>query len=230
MLEEIKEKVFEANLELQKKKVVLYTWGNASEIDREQGLVVIKPSGVPYEELSPQKMVVVDMTGQVVEGKLRPSVDTPIHLYLYRNFEQIGGVAHTHSSYASAWAQANLAIPCLGGTHSDYFYGDVPCTRRLTADEMDQLETNTGKVIVERFQDLDYNAIPAVLVAFHGPFTWGKDAYQAVFHSVVLEEVARIAYFTHGLNPGIERMPQSLLDRRYARKHGKGAYYGQQAP
>lgn len=227
MLEEVRKEVYEANVELQERGLVLYTWGNASQIDRERGLVVIKPSGVPYSELSPENMVIVDLEGNVVEGSLRPSVDTPTHLFLYKHFPRIGGVVHTHSTWATAWAQAQKSIPCLGGTHSDYFFGEIPCTRPLRSEEFSDLERNTGKVIVETFQERNYEQIPGVLVAFHGPFTWGKDAKQAVFYSVVLEEVARLAFITLQLNPFRKGLPQEELVKRYLRKHGKDAYYGQ---
>lgn len=227
MLEGIRREVYEANMELQRRGLVLYTWGNASQIDRERGLVVIKPSGVPYEELSPENMVVVDLEGNIVEGSLRPSVDTPTHLFLYRHFPTIGGVVHTHSTWATAWAQAQRDIPCLGGTHSDYFFGDIPCTRPLTPEETCNLEESTGKVIVEAFRERDYEQVPGVLVAFHGPFTWGKDAKQAVFYSVVLEEIARLAFITLQLNPHQKGLPAGELTKRYSRKHGKSAYYGQ---
>ncbi len=227
VLAEIRKKVYKANIELQRRGLVLYTWGNASQIDRERGLVVIKPSGVPYEELSPENMIVVDLEGNIVEGFLRPSVDTPTHLFLYKHFPTIGGVVHTHSTWATAWAQAQKSIPCLGGTHSDYFFGEIPCTRPLTPEESLDLEKNTGRVIVETFRELDYERIPGVLVAFHGPFTWGKDAEEAVFHSVVLEEVARLAFITLQLNPLQRSLPQEELVRRYSRKHGRDAYYGQ---
>ncbi len=228
MLETLKEKVLEANLELQRKGLVLYTWGNASEIVREEGLVVIKPSGVPYEELTPESMVVVDLEGRVVEGTLRPSVDTKIHLDLYRAFPEIGGVAHTHSTYACAWAQAKKDIPCLGGTHADYFFGPIPCTRPLTEEEVERsFEGDTGKVIAERFIHLKPLQVPGVLVASHGPFTWGKDCMEAVFHSVVLEEIARMAFLTLNIDALTEPMGAKLLEKRYFRKHGKNAHYGQ---
>ncbi|HEY8391105.1 MAG TPA: L-ribulose-5-phosphate 4-epimerase [Capillibacterium sp.] len=228
MLTALKEEVLAANLELKNRNLVIYTWGNVSGIDRDRGLVVIKPSGVPYEELKAEQMVVVDLEGKVVEGNLRPSSDTPTHVYLYRNFPEIGGVVHTHSPYATAWAQAEMGIPCLGTTHADYFYGEVPCTRRLTADEIKgEYELNTGKVIVERFSGLNYRDYPGVLVANHGPFTWGKDPANAVHNSVVLEEVAKIALCTKILNGAAAGISQALLDRHYLRKHGPGAYYGQ---
>lgn len=227
MLEELRRRVFEANCELQRKGLVIYTWGNASAIDREKGLIVIKPSGVPYEELSPEKMVIVDLEGKVVEGSLRPSVDTMIHIQLYLHFEKIGGVVHTHSLWACAWAQAVRSIPCLGGTHADYFYGEIPCTRPLRSEEVEELEKNTGRVIVEAFEGKDYLAIPGAIVAFHGPFTWGDSVEKAVFNSVVLEEVAKMAAITLGINPHAPGLPVHLLEKRYQRKHGKNAYYGQ---
>lgn len=228
MLEQLKEQVYQANMELYHRKLVVYTWGNVSGIDREQGLWVIKPSGVAYETLLPEMMVVLDLNGKVVEGELNPSSDTPTHLYLYRQFPKVGGVVHTHSAIATAWAQANLGIPCFGTTHADYFYGEIPCTRELTREEIaGEYEQNTGKVIGERFQNLDYEAIPAVLVAGHGPFSWGRDPMTAVQNSVVLEEVAKMALATRTLNPKVSQVSTDLLDKHYLRKHGKNAYYGQ---
>lgn len=228
MLKDLKEKVCDANIELQKKGLVIYTWGNASEIDQETKFVIIKPSGVPYEELTPEMMVVVDLNGQVIEGNLRPSVDTKIHLDLYKNFPEIGGIVHTHSTYATAWAQAQKSIPCLGGTHADYFFGEIPCTRPLTEQEVEEsFEGDTGKVIAECFIGKKPLDIPGVLVAHHGPFSWGKDSHQAVFNAVVLEELARMALFTIQINPNIQSIPQSLLEKRYLRKHGRDATYGQ---
>jgi L-ribulose-5-phosphate 4-epimerase len=228
MLEELKKAVWQANLELQRQGLVLLTWGNVSGIDRERGLVVIKPSGVPYEVLKAEHMVVVDLEGKVVEGELNPSSDTPTHLELYRNFEKIGGVAHTHSSWACVFAQAQRSIPCLGTTQADTFFGPVPCTRLLTREEIEkEYERATGRVIVECFRDLDYEAIPGVLVAGHGPFTWGKDPMDAVHASVVLEEVAKTTYYALLLNPMLESIPQALLEKHFFRKHGPGAYYGQ---
>lgn len=230
MLTALKEEVLAANLELKNRNLIIYTWGNVSGIDRERGLVVIKPSGVPYEELRAEHMVVVDLAGKVVEGNLKPSSDTPTHLYLYQNFPEIGGVVHTHSPWATVWAQAEKGIPCLGTTHADYFYGEVPCTRRLTADEIkDEYELNTGKVIVERFSGLNYRDFPGVLVANHGPFTWGKDPAEAVQNSVVLEEIAKLAFYTKVLDGTATVISQELLDKHYLRKHGAGAYYGQTA-
>lgn len=228
MIEQLKEQVYQANMELWRQKLVVYTWGNVSGIDREQGLWAIKPSGVPYDALRPELMVVLDLDGKVVEGELKPSSDTPTHLYLYRQFPKIGGVVHTHSAMATAWAQANMGIPCFGTTHADYFYGEIPCTRELTREEITgDYELNTGRVIGERFETLDYEAIPGVLVAGHGPFTWGGDPGKAVHNSVVLEEVAKMALATLTLNPKTSQVSPDLLDKHYLRKHGKNAYYGQ---
>ncbi len=228
MLEKLKEQVLEANLELDRRGLVIYTWGNVSGIDRKQGLVVIKPSGVAYEELQADLMVVLTLNGEVVEGKLKPSSDTPTHLNLYLSFPEIGGVVHTHSPNATAWAQANRDIPCLGTTHADYFYDKVPCTRQLKKHEVDNdYEKNTAQVIIERFQNLDYRHLPGVLAAGHGPFTWGKDALDAVHNSVVLEEIAKMALASVQLNPKIGSLPQFLLDKHFLRKHGPNAYYGQ---
>ncbi|NLM37492.1 MAG: L-ribulose-5-phosphate 4-epimerase [Firmicutes bacterium] len=228
MFTALKEEVLAANLELKNRNLIIYTWGNVSGIDRDRGLVVIKPSGVPYEDLRAEHMVVVDFSGKVVEGDLKPSSDTPTHLYLYQNFPEIGGVVHTHSPMATAWAQAEKGIPCLGTTHADYFYGEVPCTRQLTPAEIKgDYELNTGKVIVERFSKLNYLDYPGVLVASHGPFTWGKDPATAVHNSVVLEEIAKIAFHTIVLNGKVQAISQDLLDKHYLRKHGAGAYYGQ---
>jgi L-ribulose-5-phosphate 4-epimerase len=228
MLEQLKEQVYQANMELNNRKLVVYTWGNVSGIDREKGLWVIKPSGVAYEALRPEMMVVLDLEGKVAEGELKPSSDTPTHLYLYQQFAKVGGVVHTHSALATSWAQASMGIPCYGTTHADYFYGEIPCTRELTREEIaGDYELNTGKVIVERFHHLDYEAIPAVLVAGHGPFSWGPDPMTAVHNSVVLEEVAKMAWTTLTLNPKISQVSPDLLDKHYQRKHGKNAYYGQ---
>jgi len=230
MLEELKKKVCNANLELVRRGVVLYTWGNVSEIDRESGLVVIKPSGVDYDGMSPEDMVVVRLSdGEVVEGKYKPSSDTPTHLVLYRAFEDIGGVVHTHSTTAVAFAQSGRDIPALGTTHADYFYGDIPCTRALTKEEVESAyEENTGNVIVETIKERGYDpmAIPAILTKNHGPFTWGKDADAAVYHSVVLEKAAEMALKTLVLNPNAS-IDQYVLDKHYMRKHGPNAYYGQ---
>lgn len=228
MLTHLREKVLQANLELNNRGLVVYTWGNVSGIDREQGLVVIKPSGVKYENLAADQLVVVNMAGEIVQGDLRPSSDLLTHLELYRRFPNIGGVAHTHSAYATAWAQALISLPCLGTTHADHFYGLIPCTRPLSQEEVqDQYELNTGRVIVETFKGLDPDSMPAVLVGQHGPFTWGKDADDAVKNSVILEEVAKIAWITMGVGANKKAVSQYLLDKHYLRKHGKNAYYGQ---
>lgn len=228
MLEALKEEVYRANLELVEHGLITYTWGNASGVDREAGIVVIKPSGVPYDELSPEKMVAVDLgSGKVVEGELKPSSDTPTHLVLYRAFPSIGGIAHTHSTYAVAFAQAGKAIPALGTTHADYFYGDIPCARSLTADEVDEgYEVNTGHVIVEELRKHDPKAVPGAIVRSHGPFSWGRTAGEAAFHAVVLEEVAQMAYLTLTLDPAAS-LDAHILDKHYMRKHGPDAYYGQ---
>ena len=228
MLEELKEKVFRANLDLVKHNLVIFTWGNVSGIDREKGLAVIKPSGLPYEGMTPEDMVVVDMDGRVVEGKWKPSSDTPTHLRLYAAFPLCGGVVHTHSRWATVFAQAEREIPALGTTHADDFYGPVPVTRPLTEAEIrGDYEAETGKVIAETFRDRDPMAVSAVLVRSHGPFTWGKDPEEAVHKAVVLEEAAFMAWHTLMLEPALASMPRALLDRHYLRKHGPGAYYGQ---
>ena len=228
MLEQLKQEVYEANLDLVKKGMVIYTWGNVSGIDRESGLVVIKPSGVDYGAMRPEDMVVVDLNGAVVEGRWRPSSDTPTHLALYQSFPAVGGITHTHSTFAVAFAQAGLPIPALGTTHADYFYGDIPCTRSLTAAEIQAAyEKNTGLVIAETFQGKDPLAVPGVLVKGHGPFTWGKNAAESVYHAVVLDKVAEMALHTLSLSPAAPRVPQHLLDKHYFRKYGANAYYGQ---
>ena len=230
MLEALKEQVYLANMELPKRKLVTYTWGNVSGIDREKGLFVIKPSGVDYDVLKPSDMVVMDLQGNQVEGTLYPSSDTKTHLVLYNAFPSIGGIVHTHSPYAVAWAQAGEDLPCYGTTHADYFYGSVPCARHLTQAELDEdYECNTGITIVETFKErgIDPKAVPAVLCYSHGPFTWGKDADQAVYHSVVLEECAKMGIFTRILNPNAAPAPQRMQDKHYLRKHGPNAYYGQ---
>ena len=228
MLESLKEQVMLANQELQRQQLVIYTWGNVSGIDRARGLVVSKLSGLAYEDLTPDKMVVLDLEGNVVEGSLRPSSDTPTHLELYRQFPSIGGVVHTHSKWATIWAQAGQGIPCRGTTHADYFYGEIPCTRPLTEEEVESgYELNTGRVIVGRFQEMDYQAVPAVLVAEHGPFTWGKDCHEAVHNSVVLEQVAEMAFFTRLLTGHDRPISGHVLEKHYQRKHGPAAYYGQ---
>ena len=230
MLEELKEKVYLANLELPKRGLVTYTWGNVSGIDREKGLFVIKPSGVDYDVLKPSDMVIMDLMGNKIEGALNPSSDTKTHMILYREFPEIGGIVHTHSPYAVAWAQAGEDLPCFGTTHADYFYGSIPCARHLTQEELNEdYELNTGVTIVETFRErnLDTKAVPAVLCYSHGPFTWGKDASQAVYHAVVLEEVAKMGIFTRMVNPTAAPAPQHLQDKHYLRKHGPNAYYGQ---
>ncbi|MGM9522243.1 MAG: L-ribulose-5-phosphate 4-epimerase [Oscillospiraceae bacterium] len=230
MLEELKRAVYEANMELPRRGLVTYTWGNASGIDRKKGFVAIKPSGVSYEELRPEDMVVVDLEGSIIEGRLRPSSDTKTHLELYKAFPDIGGVVHTHSVYAVSWAQSGRDIPCYGTTHADYFYGPVPCARGLTREEIDEdYERSTGKVIVETFvsRSIDPAAVPAVLCENHGPFTWGKDAADAVYHAVVLEEVAKMAALSEMHDRNISPAPQHILDKHYMRKHGPNAYYGQ---
>jgi L-ribulose-5-phosphate 4-epimerase len=230
MLEKLKKDVLEANLQLPKHGLVTFTWGNVSGIDRDQGLVVIKPSGVPYEELTLEDMVVVDLEGNIIEGTKRPSSDTPTHLALYRSFQYVGGIVHTHSPWATAWAQAGRSIPALGTTHADYYYGEIPCTRTLTKEEITKAyELETGNVIIETFETggIDPLAMPGVLVSNHAPFCWGKDANQAVHNAVVLEEVAKMALHTFQLNSQIEPIDQFLLDKHYLRKHGVNAYYGQ---
>ena len=230
MLEELKQQVYEANMELPRRSLVTYTWGNVSGIDREKGLFVIKPSGVEYDELTPDMLVVMDLNGNKVEGDLNPSSDTATHLELYKAFPEIGGIVHTHSTHAVAWAQAGRDIPAFGTTHADYFYGAVPCARHLTKEELDEdYEKNTGKVIIETFTNrgIDLVAVPGVICHSHGPFTWGKDAAQAVYHAVVLEEVAKMALLTRQVDPSAAPAPQYLQDKHYMRKHGPNAYYGQ---
>ena len=227
MLEKLKEKVLEANLALVSHQLVVFTWGNASERDPETGYIVIKPSGIPYDEMKADQMVILDLNGKQLEGDLKPSSDTPTHLELYRNFGGIGGVVHTHSPWATSWAQAGKPIPVYGTTHADYFYGAVPCSRALTREEVEgDYEQNTGKVIVETFRQLDSKSMPGVLVHGHAPFTWGKDGLEAVHNAVVLEEVAMMAFRTEVLG-NHKPLEQYLLDRHYQRKHGKDAYYGQ---
>ena len=229
MLEELKKKVCEANLQLPQHGLVVFTWGNVSGIDREKGLFVIKPSGVPYDELKPEDMVVMNLKGEKVEGDLNPSSDTPTHMELYNTFPNIGGVVHTHSRWATIWSQAGRGIPAYGTTHGDYFYGTIPCTRRMTPEEIaGEYELETGKVIVETFEGKNPDYIPAVLVNSHGPFTWGKDCFEAVHNSVVLEELAMMAWHTENIHPeGRAPMQQELLDKHFLRKHGANAYYGQ---
>lgn len=230
MLEELKEIVFNANMELPKKGLVTYTWGNVSGIDREKGLVVIKPSGVSYDNMKASDMVVVDMDGKVVEGEYRPSSDTATHIELYKKYPNLGGIVHTHSTFATSWAQSCNDIPALGTTHADYFYGDIPCTRKLTEDEIkSNYEVETGNVIIETIEKRQIKAIevPGIIVASHGPFTWGKNPDDAVHNAVVLEEVAKMAYYTVTLNPRIKETESYLQDKHYLRKHGANAYYGQ---
>jgi len=229
MLEKLKQEVYEANMELPKRNLVILTWGNVSGIDRDNGLFVIKPSGVDYDLLKAEDLVVVDLDGRQVEGKYYPSSDTASHLELYKAFPQIGGIVHTHSSWATSWAQACRCIPCYGTTHADYFYGEIPCTRELTKDEIEKnYERNTGLIIVETFLKKNPLYIPGVLCANHGPFTWGKDAAEAVDNAVVMEECAKLAYRTEFLKSGLSKIPQTLMDKHFMRKHGDNAYYGQE--
>ncbi len=230
MLDKLKREVFDGNLELVNQGLVIYTWGNVSGIDRERGLVVIKPSGVSYNNMKADDMVVIDLDGNIVEGNLRPSSDTPTHLALYKAFEEIGGVVHTHSEWATSWAQAGCDIPCYGTTHSDYFYGDIPCTRKLTSDEInDKYEYETGNVIIETLNEKGYRPLemPGIIVFNHGPFTWGKTPREAVHNSKVLEEISKLAFRTKKLNQFVSPIDRILLDKHYLRKHGEKAYYGQ---
>ena len=230
MLEELKKEVYEANLLLPKYGLVTFTWGNVSGMDREKGLFVIKPSGVEYDKLTPQDMVVMDLEGNQVEGELRPSSDTPTHVVLYRRFPEVCGIVHTHSAWATSWAQAGRDIPCYGTTHADYFYGEIPCVRGLTKEEIEgEYEKNTGIVIADEFaaRKKDPHATPATLVRNHGVFSWGRDAKEAVHNAVVVEEVAKMAARTERLNADVTPAPQELQDKHYFRKHGAGAYYGQ---
>lgn len=230
MLEELKEKVLIANLELDKRKLVTYTWGNVSGIDREKGLIVIKPSGVSYDNMKANDMVVVDLEGKVVEGDYRPSSDTATHIELYKKYEKIGGVVHTHSTFATSWAQACLDIPALGTTHADYFYGDIPCSRKLTKEEIEShYEVETGKLIIETIEKRGIKPleVPGIVIASHGPFTWGKTPDEAVHNAVVLEEVAKMAYYTTEINSKVKQADKFLQDKHYLRKHGENAYYGQ---
>ena len=230
MLEELKKQVYEANMKLPKHGLVTFTWGNVSGIDRKSGLFVIKPSGVDYDELVPENMVVMDLDGNRVEGNYKPSSDTATHLELYKAFPAIGGIVHTHSSYATSWAQAGRSIPCYGTTHADYIYGEVPCLRCLNKEEIEEAyEENTGHLIVSEFKRLnkDPMAVPAVLCKNHGPFAWGKNAMDAVHNAVVLEEVAKMAYWTEIINPKSVPAPSEFQDKHYFRKHGANAYYGQ---
>lgn len=230
MLEELKRQVYEANMKLPFYGLVTFTWGNVSGIDKEKGLFVIKPSGVEYDKLTPEDMVVMDLEGNRIEGRLNPSSDTPTHLEIYKAFPEIGGIVHTHSSYATSWAQAGRSIPCYGTTHADYIYGEVPCLRRLTREEIEEAyEENTGHLIVDEFcrMNKDPMAVPAVLCKNHGPFAWGKNAMDAVHNAAVLEEVAKMAYRTEVINPRVTPAPSELQDKHYFRKHGADAYYGQ---
>jgi L-ribulose-5-phosphate 4-epimerase len=228
LLKELRKQVLEANLELVRRGVVVFTFGNVSGISREEGLVAIKPSGVPYDELTPKQIVVTDLDGRPIDTNLRPSSDLPTHIELYKAFPNIGGVAHTHSEYGTAWAQARRPIPCFGTTHADYFHGPVPVTPDMTAEEIGgAYEKATGEVIVRAFRDLDADAVPAVLVAGHAPFCWGKDAADAVHNAVVLEYIARMATHTVAINADSEPLARVLHDKHFFRKHGPGAYYGQ---
>lgn len=227
MLEKLKEEVYQANMLLPKHGLVTFTWGNVSAIERESGIFVIKPSGVDYDYLTPDDMVVVDLTGKRVEGKYQPSSDTATHIELYKAFPQVGGIVHTHSPWATSWAQAGRGIPCYGTTHADYMYGEIPCVRNLTKEEIEEnYEKNTGILIADFFERKNYIAMPAVLCKNHGPFTWGKNAKEAVHNAVVLEEVAKMAARCEMLNPSNQPAPQELQDKHYYRKHGEHAYYG----
>lgn len=231
LLAALREQVLEANLELVRRGLVLYTFGNVSGISRKDGLVAIKPSGVPYDDLTPEHMVISDLQGKIVDGDFRPSSDLPTHIELYRSFHNIGGVAHTHSEFATAWAQGQRPIPCLGTTHADYFYGPVPVTEALSPEEIaTEYEKNTGAAICRAFAKLDPDSIPAVLVAGHAPFCWGKDAHEATHNAVVIEYVAKMAYHSLGINPHAKPLPAELHDKHFLRKHGKTAYYGQVSP
>lgn len=225
---ELKRQVYEANMELVKRDLVIYTFGNVSQIDRDAGVIAIKPSGVSYENMSPEDMVLVDLENNIVEGTMRPSSDTKTHTHLYRHFDSIGGVTHTHSTYATAWAQAKQSIPCLGTTHADFVHGEIPCTGELTNSQIESdYEEETGVQITDTYKDKDPIAAPMVIVAGHAPFTWGKDAAQSVYHAALLEEIARMAYLTRTLNPSSDLLKKEVMDKHYLRKHGKNAYYGQ---
>ncbi|MEN8905809.1 MAG: L-ribulose-5-phosphate 4-epimerase [Clostridiales bacterium] len=228
MLEKLKKKVLDANLSLPLHGLVKFTWGNVSGIDRKSDLIVIKPSGVPYKKLTKDDLVVVDMEGNIVEGNLNPSSDTKTHIVLYKKFPGIGGIVHTHSVWATIWAQAGISIPALGTTHADYFYGSVPCSRKLDTEEINNdYELKTGDLIIETFKDINYKNMPGVLIRNHGPFCWGKDAETAVHNSVVLEEIAMMAYYSKSINPDIGSIDKELLDKHFLRKHGDNSYYGQ---
>lgn len=227
-MQQLKQQVLDANLDLPRYGLVTFTWGNVSAVDRARGLVAIKPSGVDYDALKADDIVIVDLQGKVVEGTLRPSSDTATHLALYRRYPSLGGVVHTHSTHATAWAQAGLAIPALGTTHADYFLGDIPCTRALTEEEVQgEYELNTGRVIIETLKEAEPLHTPGVVVYQHGPFAWGKDAHDAVHNAVVMEEVARMAWIARGINPGLKPIDSYLMDKHFMRKHGAHAYYGQ---
>ena len=226
---ELKREVYEANMELQHRNLVIYTFGNVSQVDRAKGVVAIKPSGVSYDQMKPEDIVIVDMENNIVEGTMRPSSDTKTHTHLYRAFDNIGGVTHTHSTYATAWAQAKQSIPCLGTTHADYVHGDITCTRELTDEQVNgDYEEETGVQITDAYTDREPLSAPMVIVAGHAPFTWGKDAAQSVYHAALLEEIARMAYLTRTLSPNAAPLNQAILDKHYLRKHGKNAYYGQE--
>lgn len=225
---ELKREVYEANMELQHRNLVLYTWGNVSQIDRARGVVAIKPSGVAYEKLKPEDIVIVDLDNNILEGSMRPSSDTKTHTWLYRHFDSIGGVTHTHSTYATAWAQTQQAIPCYGTTHADYAYGEIPCTAVMSDEQIERdYEEETGAQITDCFKDKNPQEVPMVIVAGHAPFTWGKNASDSVYHAVILEEIARMAYLTRTLRQDIGPLKQEIVDKHYLRKHGKNAYYGQ---
>ncbi|HBW3529816.1 TPA: L-ribulose-5-phosphate 4-epimerase [Klebsiella pneumoniae] len=227
-MQQLKQQVFEANMDLPRYGLVTFTWGNVSAIDRQRGLVVIKPSGIAYESMTVDDMSVVDLQGHVVEGRWRPSSDTATHLALYRRYPDLGGVVHTHSTHATAWAQAGLAIPALGTTHADNFFGDIPCTRALSAQEVDEAyELNTGQVIIETLGEANPLHTPGIVVYQHGPFAWGKDAHEAVHNAVVMEEVARMAWIARGINPQLQPIDSWLMNKHFQRKHGPNAYYGQ---
>ena len=227
-MQQLKQQVFEANMDLPRYGLVTFTWGNVSAIDRQRGLVVIKPSGIAYESMTVDDMSVVDLQGHVVEGRWRPSTDTATHLALYRRYPDLGGVVHTHSTHATAWAQAGLAIPALGTTHADYFFGDIPCTRALSAQEVDEAyELNTGQVIIDTLGEANPLHTPGIVVYQHGPFAWGKDAHEAVHNAVVMEEVARMAWIARGINPQLQPIDSWLMNKHFQRKHGPNAYYGQ---
>ncbi|SEF76594.1 L-ribulose 5-phosphate 4-epimerase [Eubacterium ruminantium] len=230
MLEELKKRVYEANMLLPKYGLITFTWGNVSEIDREAGLVAIKPSGVDYDKMTPEDIVILDLDGNKIEGRMNPSTDTPTHLELYKAFPEIGGVVHTHSTFATSWAQAGKDIPCYGTTHADYFYGSIPCIRNLTAEEIEEAyEKNTGLSIVERYMKDNINPayVPGCVCKNHGPFTWGENGNEAVHNAVVVEEVAKMAFLTLGINPEAGMTPQYMQDKHFMRKHGPNAYYGQ---